>query len=388
MYRRTLGRACAIALAATALLLSACSSGSDDSSSDKGGTTSESAAEAAAAAEERLEPFLSVPTEITITEPLSEAPEKGVSVYWVTPNLQSQQPNTDAFVAATEALGWKLTTLQTESSDPQAVPSAIRQAVDAKADYIVVSGGSVDTYGDALDAAKSAGIPIISMYSTDEVGNEDNGVWANIGGTPWIEAQHRATVDFLIADSGGTANVLYVDMPDFPILAAAAKATEEQFESECPDCTFTKLDVTVDDLMAGTVASQAVSSLQRDSDITYVFTASGDLATGLPEALEQAGYADRVKVVTTAPNDEQMQALVDGRILAVVPNPKPQGSWTAIDAMARIEQGLEIGEDHGMMPIVVWTSDNMPDPLEGFEGAKDFEQQFLTLWHVASRGKR
>lgn len=385
MSRRTLGRVCAIALASAALVLSACSDGTDSNASkQKGdkGSSSASAAEAAAAAQKRLDAYLSVPEEIAITEPLSAAPKQGVSVYWVTPNLQSQQPNTDAFEAATEALGWKLTTLQTESSDPQAVPSAIRQAVDAKADYIVVSGGSVDTYGAALDAAKAAGIPILSMYSTDQVGDAENGVWANIGGTPWIEAQHRATVDFLIADSGGTANVLYVDMPDFPILAAAAEATRDQFESECPDCTFTKLDVTVDDLLSGSIASQAVSSLQRNSDITYVFTASGDLATGLPEALDQAGFADRVQIVTTSPNDEQMQALVDGRLLAVVPNPKAQGSWTAIDAMTRMEDGLEIGEDHGMMPIVVWTADNVPQPLEAFEGAEDFEAQFLKLWNI------
>ena len=164
------------------------------------------------------------------------------------------------------------------------------------------------------------------MYSSDEVGEEQNGIYANIGGTGWIDVQYRATADFVIADSGGDANVLYVDIPDFPILAAAADSTNDQFSSECPDCVVNSLDLSVTDLTGGTVASQVVSTLQRDADVDYVFTSFGDLATGLPEAIEAAGMSDRVRIVTAAPNAEQTQGVIDSTVLAVVPNPKAQGA--------------------------------------------------------------
>ena len=375
-------------------LIAACGDDDDDSSGTTAagatdGSVSESsgsAAELAAAAEERMAQFLEVPTTITVDEPLPSAPESGVSVYWVTPNLQSQQPNTDALEEATDALEWNLTTLQTDSADPQAVPSAMQQALDGGADYIIVSGGSIDVYGEALQAARDAGIPVIDMYSSDEVGGEQNGIYANIGGTGWIDEQYRATADFIIADSGGDANVLYVDIPDFPILAAAANATNDQFASQCPDCVVDSLDLSVTDLTGGNVASQVVSTLQRDQAIEYVFTSFGDLATGLPEAIAAAGMSDRVRLVTAAPNADQTQGVIDGTVLAVVPNPKAQGSWTAIDAIARLEQGLEIDqEQHTVMPVVIWTQDNVPAPADDFAGAENFEDQFLELWQVANR---
>lgn len=385
-----LRRGIAVLLVPVALI--ACGDDDDDSSvttateatDGSAGESSGSAAESAAAAEDRTAQFLEVPSTITVDEPLPAAPESGVSVYWVTPNLQSQQPNTDALEEAADALGWNLTTLQTDSADPQAVPSAMQQAVDGGADYIIVSGGSTDVYGEALQVARDAGVPVIDMYSSDEVGGEQNGIYANIGGTGWIDVQYRATADFVIADSGGDANVLYVDIPDFPILAAAARATNDQFASQCPDCVVNSLDLSVTDLTGGNVVSQVVSTLQRDQDIEYVFTSFGDLATGLPEAIAAGGMSDRVRIVTAAPNADQTQGVIDGTVQAVVPNPKAQGSWTAIDAIARLEQGLEVDqEQHTVMPVVIWTQDNVPSPAGDFAGAENFEDQFLELWQVS-----
>jgi prepilin-type processing-associated H-X9-DG protein len=358
--------------------------GSAAPASSSGNAGSEAAADWAAAAQARIDPLLQPPDTITVTEPLPAVPEQGLSVYWVTPNLQSQQPNTDALEAATEALGWKLTTLQTDSADPQAVPAGIQQALSGGADYIIVSGGSVDVYGEALPAAISAGVPIIDMYSTDEVGGESNGIYANVGGTGWIDVQYPATADYVIAHSGGDANVLYVDIPDFPILAAAADATTSHFSEACPECTLHKLDVSIADLLGGSVTSQIVSTLQRDEDIDYVFTSFGDLATGLPESLAEAGLDSRVQIVTPTPNADQLQAVLDGTLLAVVPNPKAQASWTAIDAIARLEQGLEVDEQqHTVIPVVVWVRDNIPTPLGDFTGAANYEEQFKQLWGVA-----
>ena len=68
----------------------------------------------------------------------------------------------------------------------------MRQAVDGGADYIAISGQTIDILGQALDAAKAKNIPVIDMYSTDDVGGAANGIYANVGGTAFSQAERRA----------------------------------------------------------------------------------------------------------------------------------------------------------------------------------------------------
>ena len=95
-----------VAFSTAALAERSASSGTTSPPSEGTTTGSETPAESAAAAQARIEPLLRAPEAITVTDPLPAVPEPGVSVYWVTPNLQSQQPNTDALEAATSALDW------------------------------------------------------------------------------------------------------------------------------------------------------------------------------------------------------------------------------------------------------------------------------------------
>ena len=356
----------------------------DATATTGGGDAAGSPEEAAAAAAERLAPYLEPPDGIGIDEPLSGPAPADVSVYWLEGNIQSILPLTTGYEDATEALGWDLTTLSYDPTDPQGPGSAMQQAIDGGADYIAVSGQTIDILGAALETAKSAGIPVIDMYSTDEVGGEENGIYANVGGPAYSEASFPILSDFVISDSGGDANVLFVNIPDFPILQTVRDAAIGQFDSGCPDCEVTELDVTINDLTSGAVSSQVVSSLQTNPDIDYVFVSIGDLATGLPEALESAGVADQVSLLGGVPNPEQLQSLADGTSVAWIPLPRPESSWVAIDAMARIELGQEIDqESHEVLPIQVFTPDNIPTPVEEYEGPEGYQDDFAQLWGLS-----
>jgi ABC-type sugar transport system substrate-binding protein len=367
------------------MFLAAC--GDDDSGGTDTGTDGGEAGsveETAQAAQERVDPFLQPADSIGIDGSLDGEVPQDVSVYWLEGNIQSILPITTGFEEATDAIGWDLTTITYDPADPQGPSAAMRQAVDGGADYIAISGQTVEILGEALDAAKSAGIPVIDLYSTDEIGGEANGVYANVGSAAYSEASFPLLVDYIIADSGGDAHMLFVNIPDFTILQIAADATNAQFESECPDCVVTPLDVTINDLTSGAVASQVVSELQSNPDIDYVFTSIGDLATGLPEALAGAGLAEQAQIVTHVPNPEQIQAVADGAILAAIPLPRPESAWAAVDAMARLELGMEIDqESHELLPIEVWTPDNVPTPAEEYEGPEGYQDQFTELWGVS-----
>ena len=102
-----------------------------------GGTEGAAAGEAAA---ERIQPLLEPVTQIPVTEKLEAAPAKGKKLYWLEGNIQSILPITGGFEAATKAIGWDLTTITYDPSDPQGPNAAMQQAVDAGADFIAISG--------------------------------------------------------------------------------------------------------------------------------------------------------------------------------------------------------------------------------------------------------
>jgi len=333
----------------------------------------------AAAAAERVAPYLEPSTSIGLDTPISGEIPAGVKVYWLEGNIQSIIPIGIGVSAATEALGWDLTTLSFDPADPQAPGSAMQQAVDGGADFIIVSGQTVDTLGAGLEAAKAAGIPVIELYSTDDVGGEDNGIYANIGSPAYSEASYPLLADLVIADSAAAANVLVVSVPDFAILQVASDAINAEFESQCPDCNVQSLDLSITDLTGGTVTSQVVSTLQANPDIDYVYVTFGDLATGLPEALASAGL-DNVKLLGHVPNPEQLQSLVDGTSFAWIPLPRPESGWAAVDAIVRLATGMDVDQDaHAVLPIEIWTADNV-ESADEFEGPVGYQDQFLALW--------
>ncbi len=227
---------------------------------------------------------------------------------------------------------------------------------------------------------------MIDLYSTDEVGGEDNGIYANVGSPAYSEASYPLLADLVISDSGGDANVLVVSVPDFAILQRRHRRHQRPVRGQCPDCTVQTLDLSIADLTGGAVASQVVSALQSNPDIDYVYVAIGDLATGLPEALASAGLDD-VKLLGHVPNPEQLQSLADGTSFAWIPLPRPESGWAAVDAMVRLAAGQEIDQDAAR-----GAADRDLDhrqraqPVEEYEGPAGYQDQFKALWGVGRRG--
>jgi ABC-type sugar transport system substrate-binding protein len=368
-----------IAVAAVPLMLLAACGGSG--SADAAAPSSPAAAADAQAAAERVAPSREQPTAITISEPLVQRPPTGKKVYWLEGNIPAIQALTPGFRAATSALGWELSVLTYDATDPQGPSAAMQQAVQGGADYIAVSGQTADILGQGLDAAKAANIPVIDMYSTDEARLAENGLYANVGGPEFSRVTARALTDFVVSDSGGDAKVLFVNIPDFAILRIVAEAVSAGYGDNCAACELNTLDVSTQDVAASNAASAIVSRLQADPSIDYVHVAIGDLATGLPEALESAGLADRVKIVGSGPNQEQVQSLIDGKSAAYTVFGRPESAWMAVDVMARLAVGMEIDpQEHVQIPVWLLTPDTVPTPAQDYPGTAGHAEQFTKLW--------
>jgi ABC-type sugar transport system substrate-binding protein len=348
-----------------------------DSGSSEGGTEGAAAGEAAAA---RIAPFLEPITKIPVTEKLEAAPAKGKKLYWLEGNIQSILPITGGFEAATQAIGWDLTTITYDPSDPQGPNAAMQQAVDAGADFIAISGQPVTAIETALAAAKAKNIPVFAMFGENEA-DPDKGVVAVVGGLNTTAANAQNLADWVISDSKGEADSLLVNLPDFTILQYAEQQLTDHYNESCTTCKLDVLETTIADLTAGNVPGQVVSYLQSHPDVKYVNVAIGDLATGLPEAIAAAGITG-VKISGGVPNVDQIQSLIDGTTNAWKALPRVSAAWMMVDAMARYDQDMDTTVDEVVAPAPIFTPENVEEPATDYAGVPGYEDQWKALWGV------
>jgi len=336
---------------------------------------------AADSAKARIKPLLDPVTQIPVTEKLKAVPAKGKKLYWLEGNIESIAPITGGFEAASKAIGWDLTTITYDPSDPQGVNSAMQQAVDAGADFIAVSGQPISAMETALAAAKSKNIPVFAMFGENEI-DVDKGIVGVVGGLNQTAANAQNITDFMISDSNGEGKFLLVNLPDFTILQYAEKQTTDWLDKNCTSCKYDKLESTIADLTGGNVPGQVVSYLQAHPDITNVNLFIGDLATGLPEALKAAGLDTKVHLNGGVPNVPQMQSLLDKTSSAWKALPRVSAAWQMVDAMARYDQKMDVNVDAVVTPAPIFTQDNAPSPAADYAGVPGYEDQWKALWGV------
>lgn len=373
-------------LAVLALLAGGCSSddgtgaagGSDDATEDTGGGPAGNPA--AEEAQERAEAFLEDPTELRDLEPLSATPEEGKRIVWLRCSQPSCQVIGDNVVAAAEELGWEVDTIDFSNTEPESVIVAMNQALDSDPDGIALSGIPSDRIEEPLARAQEAGIPVISAAVVEEVGGIDgNGIIGLMGGPNSYETGASAVVDWVIADSGGDANIAVFTVDDFPIIRFEAEAVQAHVEEACPDCTVTVVNQTTADIGTNTPGS-VVSTIQENPDIDYVYFGFGDLSRGVTPALLEAGLD--AKVVGLAPTEENYQRIIDGEEAAWASWSTPLVGWDIVDGFARFYNGddLDVIDDRAMT-IQLFTEEHPPESESPIFPA-NYKDLYDEIWQV------
>ena len=380
---------------ALGMILAAC--GSDDSTSDTkapagettvagGGETTVAGETPEAAGLARAQVVVDAnavaPTNIGPTIPLASVPEPK-TVAWLQCSLPSCAAIGVGFKNATDALGWKLEVISYETD---AAP-AFQQAIDLGVDYVATTGTSQALIQDQIDAAAAAGIGYFSCFDTSEPQYEANNIWTQCGDASAVVASGDRLANQVIVDSGGTANVLMVNIPDFAVLVSEREGAEAAFKENCPGCTFTELPLTLDQLLAGEVPGAVVAALQADPSITYVHIAFDGLSTGLTSVLADAGLLEGRKIVGVDFSGAVLQEIVDGTMAFWTANPKEYSAWLMVDAMARHSIGQENTEEraNALLPSFTVSSPDQAEPLiagNGWPGPDTMAEQFKTLWGV------
>lgn len=172
------------------------------------------------------------------------------------------------------------------NNDKQALN--LEQAVNQKADAIIVDHGFADTIQPAIKKAVDAGIPLVAFDvdpGTDKavvIGQDDHQIASK-------------ALEVLKADTGGSGEVIYVYVAGFAPLDRRNEVWE-QFKKDNPGIKQVAQIGVVNSSTASAVADQAKAALQANPEVKAVFAPYDEFAKGAVLAVKELGLTGKVKV--------------------------------------------------------------------------------------------
>ncbi|MFC0450011.1 sugar ABC transporter substrate-binding protein [Rhodococcus jostii] len=329
-----------------------------------------------------VEIFTQKPKSIGIVEPLKQKPT-GKSVAWIGVGTANDNAAYGAFTEAASILGMEVQNLQA-GADAQKEARAIEQARSQGFDAVILSGLLTSSIGPQLQSLHDSGVKVLG-YSTSLEGNSGPSIDFSFYSLPEARRFGSIAADWTMVDSSNDADVLVAYPPDIDAAVAQRDGFVDRLSDQCPNCAVNDLEFSMSEL-GSTLPSRIVSAVQANPNINYLYGVFGASFVGVPEALQQAGVADRIRGVTVGGIPANMQQIADGKVLAASLD---QGlhyrGYMLADALGRLFAGQEVPVDvyHGFdMPVQLHTADNIdfnPD-LEWSGEPTDFREQFVALW--------
>lgn len=377
-----------LVFAGLCLVLAACGSSSSSSSDASSGSSTTSAGTSAP------EPATSPPNAadaVGISTPLTRKPPTGKTIAW----LECELPDCAVFRSGHEeaaaALGWNFKLIPYKTIDPEAPEKAMNQAISEGVDYIAISAVGEAAFGNALKAAEAKGIPVISLATADK--SKPSGKYTSVSALPWYGVLAKNLADWGTNHSGGNAHVLFVNIPEYPVLAAGGKLAEKAWATACPSCSFEELGITGEEIGGGQVGGKIVAFLQAHPDINYIQFSTAGALTGVIPSLESAGYAEKITITTVGLDPEIVNAVTKGQISAVAVSSTQYAAWVQTDVAARLSVGMELEYDKYIglsggkeFPTWILESASEANKLQStgdvWPGPTGFQEVFKKLWHV------
>ncbi|WP_375502526.1 sugar ABC transporter substrate-binding protein [uncultured Jatrophihabitans sp.] len=333
----------AISLAVgAAVTLAACGSSGSGSSSSGGGGSSSSSSGATGVAYAKSQVAKYSPLRTTFPEPgvaLTGVTDKlaGKTVWYIPIFLQAPifTAEATALTAALKTAGVNVHVCDA-ATNPSTADTCLKQAVSSHAAGIVTAALDYSFASQAYGAAIAAKIPIVAT-DNDKPGSFPNNPdirRLTIGGPVYA----ALGADWIIADSGGKAQVLYVaDNSNAGVTQTAA--VKGEFAKQCPDCKLTVVsfsDPTIDKL-----PTAVSSAMTANPKINYVFggydAPSGIFA--LQGAKQVTGRKFTYLTVTGQPPG--LQRVASGQQAADPGVDTAETMWNATDALLRIITGQQ-----------------------------------------------
>jgi ribose transport system substrate-binding protein len=380
--------ASAVVLAAS---LAACSSsgGSHDTGGSSGSTgpttpnTSRTSSPSTDALKQLVDGYLSAPTGVGITTPLSRKPDTNKLVVGILLPIATAQTESAAQATAASALGWRYKTI-IQGTGPQDAETAFESALALKPDGIIYYGTPRALIATGLAKAQAAGIPVVATAQVDPLAPPIIANNANSGAQ--LGQLGKGMADYVAYKSNGEAHVALFPLTAYPVLASFDEAFKTELASVCPGCKVSSSPVQLTDI--GTKTPSAVANAVRaDSKIKWAIFDCACASAAVAPGLEAAGI-NGVTIGGEAPLSTQIVEMKSG----------VQEAWAAIslsaqgyglmDALARKFNGdsLDPVVDQ-KFPWQIVTTDTvgtaLVDSKDNYVGYADYQKAFAALWKLS-----
>ena len=230
-------------------------------------------------------------------------------------------------------LGVSVKTQGPQKFDPTLQKPILDSVVAAKPDAILIAPTDVTAMQAPLNQAAAAGIKIVLVDTTvkdpsiavSAIASDNEG-----GGKAAFDAIKQ------LNPNGGKVMVMSVD-PGISTTDARVKGFEDAVNQD-PMFKYLGVQYSHDD--PATAANIMGSALQKDPDIVGVFAANLFSAEGTATGVRQAGKGAQVKIVSFDAGPNQVKALKEGTVQALVAQqPGSIGQYGVVEAVAALDGG-------------------------------------------------
>jgi len=234
--------------------------------------------------------------------------------------------------AEAKKLGVTVTTQGPQKFDPTLQKPILDSVMAAKPDAVMIAPTDVTAMQNPLQQASQSTKVVLVDTTTDNPSYATSAIASD------NEGGGRAAFDAIkqLNPNGGKVMVMSTD-PGVSTVDARIKGFEDAVKA---DSKFTYLNVQYSHNDPATAANLMGSALQKDPDMVGVFAANLFSAEGTATGVRQANKGDQVKVVSFDAGPNQVKALKEGTVQALVAQqPEIIGQYGVDMAVAALDGG-------------------------------------------------
>ena len=379
-HRRVAG---AVLTAALGVVIAACSSSAGTSTAGSsasvggGGTAAASGSTSAGvqAAEAELKVAEARPASIGLpafTQPIPA----GKTVSFVHCGVAVCDTIAAAIKNAAAILGWKVDVIPTNGT-PASIKAAWDSVVRLHPDVAFGSGFDRALFASEASQLAAMHVPVMNWTTTDTVGQ---GLVFVHGGPSEVPVVGEQMAAWVVADTQGKADTLYVNLPTFVILQPVMEGFDSYYKQWCPGCKLSTLSVPLTSI--GTTApSLIVSYLRAHPDINRIAVGYDGVDVGLPAALASAGLSGKVKFIGDAPTATNLAYVQAGTEAATVAQGYYEIWAMYLDAAARQLTGQSLTPDNAWkVPWFLLTQSNYSEGTGYAPIIPNLDGQLKQVW--------
>lgn len=308
--------------------------------------------------------------------PLGVAPSKNKNISFMTCPLAICTEVGTGVKEAAAALGWQVRTIPNNFT-PAGYKQSWQQIAQNPGDAVITTApvlpdSAVQTLIDKAD------VPYVAVTSPSDPAGKKIAVISSLSA---IQVDGAVEANWVIQDAGKPVKTLLVYDPSIPSLASVPTGYKDALAKNCPKCSNAELKVS-SAKVGPALAQEVVSDLQRNPDVGYVVFGLGDLATGVPAAIEAAGLSDKVKIVVRGATPPNLQDVKSGGIAAAFTDEIFEAGWRAVDKIVRSIAGKPVGETKPPGKIRLITKDNLPADISKPFRIPGYQDGFKKAWGI------